>query len=288
MDNMPGRQRPPTIRGRRLAAELTELRDRAGLTREQVEAETGVAIGTLFRIEKAQSRPQRRTLLTLLDLYGVKDPAARETLVALSRQSNQLGWLEPFEDALTEKTPTFISFESEATQLTMYEQSFVPGLLQTPQYARALIGGINPALPTSDIDQRVEVRLRRQELLANDKPVALWVVLDEAVTRRVVGGPAVMKAQLDRLAEAAERPNVTLQVIPDSAGAHPGMRGAFALMDFEAPDPPVVYLDTLVGELFFEKDADVQRYRTMHRQLIAQALSPAESGRLIKQAATAS
>lgn len=285
MDEMAGRRQPATVRGRRLAAELSALRAKAGLTREQVEEEKGVSVGTLFRIEKAQSRPQKRTLLALLDLYGVTDKVERDALLALSRQSNQLGWLQPFESALPETYQTFISFESEASGLLTFEQGFVPGLLQTKEYARAVIQGIHPTLPRDDLDGRTEVRIRRQEVLTKQNPVSLWAVVDEAVFHRSIGSAEVMRAQMQRLAEAVEQPNVTLQVVPYTAGAHPGLHGAFVLMEFPDPDPALVYIETMAGELFLEKEADVEQYRATWQRLIAQALSPAESLKVIRQAA---
>jgi transcriptional regulator with XRE-family HTH domain len=286
MDEMAGRRQPATVRGRRLAAELSALRANAGLTREQVEEEKGVSVGTLFRIEKAQSRPQKRTLLALLDLYGVTDKVERDALLALSRQSNQLGWLQVFESALPESYQTFISFESEAARLTTFEQGFVPGLLQTLDYSRAVIRGMEPTMPAEDVDSRAEVRVRRKGVLTRKNPVALWAVADEAVLNRPVGGAKVMREQLNHLVEAAGQPNITMQIIPFSAGAHPGLLGAFVVMDFAEPDPPIVYLDTMAGELFLEKEADVERYRATFQQLIAQALSPAESLKIIKEAAS--
>jgi transcriptional regulator with XRE-family HTH domain len=284
---MATRRQPPTVRTRRLAAELTRLRAAAKLTREQVEEMKGISVGALFRIEKAQSRPQKRTLLALLDLYGVVDQTERDALVALARQSRQLGWLQTFEDALPESYQTFISFESEASKLTTYEQGLVPGLLQTSDYARAVIHGNYPNLPVEDVERRTEVRLRRQELLTKRNPVQLWAVVDEAVIRRVVGGNDVMRGQMERLVEAAQRPNVTLQVLPYAAGAHPGVLGAFVVMDFPDPDPPIVYIDTMAGELFIEKETDVEQYRTTYQQLIALALSPPESLKMVTQAAEA-
>lgn len=284
---MATRRQPPTVRLRRIAADLLRLRNEAGLTRKQVEDAIGFTIGALLRVEKAQARPQKRTLLALLELYGVKDAAVRQDFLTNLRLSRQLGWLQTFEDALPENYQTFISFESEADKVTTYQQGLVPGLLQTRAYADAVIRGNYPSLPADDVAQRTEVRLRRQELLVKKEPLHLWAVIDEAVIRRPIGGTAVMREQLERLVDAATMPNVTLQILPYSAGAHPGVLGAFVVMDFPSPDPPIVYIDTMAGELFIEAEPDVERYRDMYQQLIALALSPAESTKMIKETAQA-
>ncbi|HEX8346574.1 MAG TPA: helix-turn-helix transcriptional regulator, partial [Actinoplanes sp.] len=281
---MAGRRQPPTVRRRRLAAELSGLRATAKLTREQVAEETGLSIGALFRIEKAQSRPQKRTLVLLLDLYGVTDKAERAAFVELLRQSNELGWLQPFESALPESYQAFISFESESSRLTDFEQAFVPGLLQTSDYARAVIRGIHPNLPMEDVESRAEVRVRRQGVLTKKNPVDLWAVMDEAVLHRTIGGADVMRAQMERLTTEAHKPNITIQVVPYGAGAHPGLQGAFVVMEFPAPNPALVYVETMTGELFLEKEAEVEQYLGNFKQLIALAASPTESLRMIQQA----
>jgi hypothetical protein len=167
-------------------------------------------------------------------------------------------------------------FEADADRLTGFEPSFVHGLLQTPDYARALIRGLDPSLHEDEVAQRAEVRARRQDDLAR-KSTALWMVLDEAVLHRIVGGPDIMRAQLDHLVETAQRKNLTVQIVPFGAGAHPGSRGAFMVMEFKEPDPTLIYLDTRAGNLFLEKPEEVAQYRADFERLIAQALSPAES-----------
>lgn len=287
MDEMAGRKQPPTARLRRLAAELKRLRAGADHTRESVEGRTGINTATLYRIESARVRPQRRTLIALLDLYGVTDRVEREKLIDLTRNSDQLGWLQVYEPELTEGYQTYISFEAEATRLRNYESLYVPGLLQTEPYARAVISGVLPAETAEGIDQRVEVRKRRQEALTKPEPLSLWAVIDEAALRRTVGGPEVMREQLDFLVSAARSPNITIQALPYSAGAHPGMPGAFLVMEFPDDDPALVYTESAGGGLFQEAEADVERYRTTFEHLVAQALSPAETTKFIKKAAEA-
>jgi len=269
--------KPPTVRLRRLAAELRRLRAEAELSREQVAAQTGVNEGTLYRLETARARPQRRTLLALLDLYGVSE-SLRSDLLELSRSADGQGWLRPYQSELPEEYAAYISFEAEARSVRNYESLFIPGLLQTEDYARAVITGTLPMASQPEVEQRVQARIERQERLAAEKPLELWAIVDEAAVRRMVGGPQVMRSQLEHLLEAVDRPKVTLQVITFAAGAHPGMPGSFVYMEFgEAADPELVYVDTLAGDLFLEAEADLRRYSQMFDHLRATALSPSQT-----------
>lgn len=283
--DMAGRTKPPTVRLRRLSAELKRLRSAAAMTREQVEEQTGITVGTLYRVEMAKARPQKRTLLTLLDLYGMSDPEERTALTELARNAGQLGWLQRYEPDLPEDYQQYITFESEASRLYNYESLYVPGLLQTEAYARAVIRGVLPEKSNEEIEQRVEVRLRRQAALAKETPVGLWAVVDEAAVRRVVGGTQVQREQLRHLAEAAESPTITIQVVTYAAGAHPGMSGPFLVMEFPDPDPALIYTENASGGLFLEAEPEVQRYRATFQRLTAQALSPDDSVNAIRKAA---
>jgi len=279
------RPKPPTIRLRRLAAELRRLRAVAELSREHVEERTGINEATLYRVETARARPQRRTLVALLDLYGITDPL-RCDLLALSRSSDNLGWRRPYHAELPEEYSAYISFEAEARSVRNYESLHIPGLLQTAGYARASIVGGLPTATQTEVEQRVQARLEREALLTREKPLELWAVVDEAAVRRVVGGPEAMRAQLRHIWEAAHAPNVTFQMIPFDKGAHPGMTGSFVHMGFEDPlDPELVYLDTLAGGLFLETDADIRLYKLMFEHLQAAALSPGETSAELAKAA---
>ncbi|KKK07008.1 helix-turn-helix transcriptional regulator [Micromonospora sp. HK10] len=282
------RRQPPTVRLRRLAAELRSLRAAAGLTRDEVSEQTGINPATLYRIETAKVRPQRRTLMAMLDKYGVTDEDKRSELIALSRQAAQLGWLQAYESELPELYTTYISFEAEARSVRNYESLFVPGLLQTESYARAVIRGVLPLASDADVQARVEARMQRQESLRKTEPLRLWAILDEAVLHRLTGGPAVMAEQLDALVSAAGQPHVTLQVIPFTSGAHAGMPGSFVVMDFPDPaDPALVYVDSMAGDLFLEREADVRRYTSTFEHLRATALDPTSSIKLIQEHAAA-
>lgn len=271
----------PTVRLRRLAAELRRLRADAGLTRDQVTARTDINTTTLYRLEGAKGRPQRRTLTALLDLYGVQEPHRAE-LVAMARRANEQGWLRPYHDELPEEYTAYISFESEAWEVRNYESLFIPGLLQTEDYARAVIRGTLPMETADGVEARVRARMERQQVLDKARPLRFRTVVDEAALRRVVGGTEVMCAQLRHLIEAAQRPHIRLQVIPFGAGAHPGMPGSFVLMGFaDRTDPEIIYLDSLAGDLFLEAEVEVRRYDSIFDHLMAQALSPDETVRLI-------
>lgn len=275
------RTKPPTVRLRRLAAELRRLRGESELSREQVEEQTGVNEGTLYRLETARARPQRRTLLALLDLYSVSDPL-RSDLVDLARSADGQGWARPHSWQLPGEYTAYISFEAEARAVHNYESLFIPGLLQTEEYDRAMVKGVLPAVTQAEVDERVAARLERQKLLEGDDPLELWAVVDEAAIRRVVGGKQVMATQLQHVLQMMQRPNIAVQVITFEAGAHPGMPGSFVHMEFrDELDPELVYVDTLAGDIFLEADDDVRRYRQMFDYLRAGAMSPANSAKLI-------
>jgi transcriptional regulator with XRE-family HTH domain len=273
--------KPPTVRLRRLAAALRRLRADSGLTREEVEQQTGVNPGTLYRLESARSRPQKRTLIALLNLYGVSE-AGRAELLDLSKNADSQGWLRPYQADLPEEYAAYINFENEARSVRNYESLYIPGLLQTEDYARAASHGSAPTATAEEVENRVRARMERQERLAGEPPLDVWAIADEAAIRRQVGGPKVMHRQLAHLVDTARQPNVTLQVIPYDVGAHPGMPGSFIYMEFaESVDPDLVYVDTLAGDLFLESDDDLRLYSSMFDHLRAIALSPSKTKGLI-------
>jgi transcriptional regulator with XRE-family HTH domain len=271
----------PTVRLRRLSSRLRRLRETCGLSREDVAEQTGINPATLYRIETARVRPQGRTLAALLTLYGVDD-AERASLVRVLKDARQRGWLQAYESELPEEYSAYIEFEDEARSVWNYESLFVPGLLQTEPYARAVIAGVLPTMNRDGIERLVNVRMERQAVLTRERPLQLWAICDEAALHRVVGGAKVMREQLVHLAEAAELPHVTLQLIPFEAGAHPGMPGPFVVMDF-ANDPNVVYIDSMAGDLFLEEEPEIRRYSAMFEHLRAIALSPTASAELISR-----
>ena len=253
------------------------------MTREHASKATGINYATLFRIETARTRPHMRTLATLLDRYEV-DADEREQLNDLCRDASKQGWLRPYHSELPEEYTAYISFEDEAQGVRNYESLFVPGLLQTEDYARAVIRGVLPAATEDEVEDLVRTRIERQAVLRKPSPLKLWAVLDEAALHRMVGGEDVMRAQLGHLVTAAKAPNVTLQVIPYDAGAHPGMPGQFVLMDFRDPlDTDLVNIDSMAGDLFLESDEDIARYRAIFDNLVAIALSPRKSASFVSE-----
>lgn len=272
----------PTVRLRRLATELRRLRDRSGLTWEQVSAQTRVGYATLFRAERARGKPQLRTLLALLDLYGVDD-AEREALLELHRTADERGMHTAYGEGLPGEYPAYISFESAASRILTYQGQVVPGPLQTEEYARALLLGSPPEMEINELERRVRARMERQKLLLRTQPapVELHAIVDEAVIRRAVGGPHVLREQVKRLAEDAVRPNVRLQVLPFERGAHASTAGSFVFLEFPE-DPPLVYLEHMGGDVFLDSEAEVDRFRAVFEHL-SQLAFDAEQSRCLLQ-----
>lgn len=272
------------MRLRRLASELKRARKAAGLSQDDVTAQTRISPATLYRIEKPEGRPQMRTLLTLLDLYDVSDDV-RTRILALHEGADTQGWLRPYHDALRDEYNAYIQFEAEAKTIRNWEALYVPGLLQTEPYALAVIKGHLPDAEAEDLEQRVKARMDRQAVLTKEHPLELTAIMDEAALHRQVGGPAVMADQLQRLQELADRPHITVQVIPYASGAHQGMPGGFALLSFADPDDgQIVYIDSMANDSFLESDADIGRYTTIFENLRAEALNPDDSLALIAKA----
>jgi transcriptional regulator with XRE-family HTH domain len=273
------------VRLRRLAAEIRRLREAAELTQEEVSERTGKDRSTLYRLESAQQRPQRATLIQLLDLYGASQEQRTE-LLTLLREAGQLGWMQPLRADLPPVYSDYIGFESEARSISNYESLYIPGLLQTEEYCRAVICGTLPYASAEEVETRVRARLERQALLSGDDPRRLWTIMDEAAVRRIVGGRQVMRDQLLRLQEAATWPNVTVQLVPYEAGAHPGMPGAFIVLEFPDPiDQSLVYTESLAGGLFLEDDLEIRRYILLFDHLRAAAMRPGQTLTLLAEIA---
>lgn len=268
----------PTLRQQRLAGALLRLREDAGLTKEDVRKAVDIAPSTLWRYENAKGHaPRPRKLAGLLDLYGVEEPRRSQILTLARDAENGHGWWEPYAADLYPELVSLIAMEAEAPAVQTWELARIPGLLQTPDYARALIHGELP-MTGHEVEQRVKVRAERQAVFDRDEPLRLWAILDESALLRQVGSPAVMAAQLQHLLRACAEPHVTLQVVPHAAGAHAGMDGPFVILDMADAEPPgVVYLEGLGGGLFLEDTADVSRFREVFDRLRAVALSPADS-----------
>lgn len=271
---MTGGRGSPTLRRRQLGQELRRLREASGATIDQVAERLACSASKISRIETGQSGISQREVRDIVAAYGVVGEQA-EVLVDMARQAKQRGWWQLFGAVLTS---AYVGFEAAADEIRSYEVLVVPGLLQTEDYARAMIQAARPDMAVNDVEQRVRVRMNRQSLLTQDDPLQLWVVLDEAVLHRSVGGPGVMRRQLDRLCSVAEQPNVTLQVLPFSAGAHGGMDGAFTMLLFHGSSGhDVVFAANAAGGLFLEKEDELSRYTVIFDLLRTRALSPLES-----------
>jgi transcriptional regulator with XRE-family HTH domain len=271
-------RRSPTIRRRRLGAELRRHRDEAGVTIDAVAERLGCSASKVSRIETGHTSATPRDVKDMLDIYGVYGTQSDE-LVQIAREARQKGWWHPYSTVLT---GAYVGLEAAARSVRAYEQQVVPGLLQTERYAAAMIHAARPDIGADEAARRVSVRMARQSLLIQDDPIDLWVVLDEAVLSRPVGGDEVMRDQLKRLAEASELPNVTIQVLPFEAGAHAGMDGTFAILDFpEVEDPDVVFAENATGGLFLEKSDELRKYVFIFDQIRSTALSSEKSAKLI-------
>ncbi|ASF06074.1 putative transcriptional regulator [Nocardia brasiliensis NBRC 14402] len=282
---MAGKRTVLTVRLRRLAAMLHEMREHAGLSKEEVSAKTGINVTTLYRIETAQARPQRRTLQAMLDLYGVSEEQ-REDASELLSDALKPGMSRAYEGSVSEVYAAYINFEAEALSARHYQTSTIPGLLQTMEYATAVIDTSMPKVEASVMEDRARARMDRAANLTKEEPLELWVVMDEAAIRRTVGGPAVMRGQLDRLLQETKRKNVILQILPFDAGAHPGMAGSFTLLDFHDPaDPELVYVEGIAGDELIEGHPEIRRFGVIFDQLRAMALSPRDSAAMITDAA---
>ncbi len=272
----------PTVRRRELGALLRALRTEAGLTVEQVADRLLVSSSKISRLEGGRRGANARDIRDLCDLYGVSDPRERERLTDLAQEGKAPGWWKPFD--LDPLYATFVGLESDAVSISDYGAGVFPGLLQTPGYARALHEATVPPLSPGEVEQRVEVRMRRQQVLDRPDPPLFSAIMDEAELHRVVGGPAVMRDQLKHLVEAASLPNVSIRVLPYGVGAHTALDSTFIILEFSAAVPGVIYVDGLVGQIFLEREQDVQRYRQVFDQLRALSLEPEDSIDLISEA----
>jgi transcriptional regulator with XRE-family HTH domain len=276
---MPAHMR--TVGSRRLVIELKQFREAAGLTGEQVAEQMGWSAAKVYRIEGDRVRVLARDAQRLLKLYGIVGEQA-DAVMELARMARVKDWWHQYSGAIPEWFQFYVGLEAATSAMQEYNAELVTGLLQTEAYARAVMAAAMRADGEDGIDRQIAVRMQRQKRLsAPDAPV-LWAVMNEAVLRRQVGGPDVMRDQLAHIDQLAARPNITVQVLPFAAGAHPAMLGSFTLMQFPDPaDRDVVYLEAETGALYLEKPEDVRRYSLMIDYLRAQALGPAESRALI-------
>ncbi|MFH8793273.1 helix-turn-helix domain-containing protein [Streptomyces sp. NPDC017941] len=271
----------PAVRRRKLGAELRALRGQAGLTSGEAAARVGWHQSKVSRIETGRSGVRASDVQLLLDAYEVGDPQLRELLVVLAGGEEDNGrhhWWHAYRGLLPPAYRDFISLESQARRVRTLETSVVPGLLQTPEYARAVTRAALGGVPEEQVEALVQVRLARQDVLRNEPPLRLSVVLDEAVLRREVGGPEVLAGQLRRLREASRLPQVRIQVLPFATGEHVGLIGSFVILSFpNISDLDVVVLDHLTSSLHLERKEDLKAYTDAFNSLQGQALSVQDS-----------
>jgi transcriptional regulator with XRE-family HTH domain len=269
----------------RIGAALRGFREARGMTQDAASRLLDRSAPSLSAIENGQQALRRRDLTYILDQYGIADPAVREPLLALADQGRQRGWWHTFEQRLDRSTLDFASLEADASSISAFDPYLVHGLLQNEEYARAIINSSGGALRNSrDVEIDVEFRMKRQRVLNKKQPPHLSVVLGEAALRQQIGGPNVMRAQLERLLTAAALPHVTLQVLPFAAGAHPGVDGAFTILDV-APGNllQVVTVHSLTRSWYVDEPPDVEHYRRVFDRLREIALPEADSLALIER-----
>jgi transcriptional regulator with XRE-family HTH domain len=270
----------PTLRRRELASRLRELRKQARLTVEDAARELLCSPPKISRIETGTRSASLRDVRDLCRIYGASD-AEQTRLMTLAREAKQQGWWNKFDDLAID---SLIGLEIEAKRISSHESSNVPWAFQTEQYARAIIKGILPHIDDHILNERVTARMTRQELFRSTVPPYLWSLIDESALRRAVGGEHVMREQLSKILEIAAAPNVTMQIIPFEAGAHPGLDNTFTLLEFDnSVQPPAVFVENLAGNFYLERDVEIQRYREVLEHLRACALSPVNSVKCVQE-----
>jgi len=276
----------PTARRRRLAAALRQLREERNLSCTDAGKAVGWSESKISRIETGRVGIQQPDLERLLDLYQVTgDP--RAGLLTLRRQATHRGWWHSYSDALPSWFEAYVGLEDGAKSLFTYQNQLVHGLMQTEDYAAALIRAAQPWANADEVERQLAARATRQALLTAGNPLQVWAVLDEAVLRREVGGAATMRTQLNRLREISALPTVTLQVLPFDAGAHASMGTSFELLQFPEPgDTAIVYIEDHTSSQYLEAAADLERYTLIFDHLRASALAPERSAEFINQVAS--
>ncbi|MGO4614271.1 helix-turn-helix domain-containing protein [Nocardia sp. 2YAB30] len=268
-------ERGPTVLRIALGGQLRKLRERKGITREAAGDAIRGSHAKISRLELGRTGFKERDIRDLLTLYGVLDTEERESFLELARQANEPGWWHRYSDLLPQWFGTYLGLEQAASKIRTYEGHLVPGLLQTPEYARAVVALGNE---DADMDRRVAVRQRRQEILFRSDPPIVWAVIDEAVLHRPVGGETVHREQMRHLSKVAKLPNVTIQVLPYSAGAHAAAGSSFSILRFAEPElPDIVYLEQLTSALYLDRRQDLALYLSVMDRLSVQAERPEKS-----------
>src|SRR5689334_477046 len=284
-DGLPGADaQGPTVPRMLVGIELHRFRDAAGITPEQAAYEIRASRSKISRMENGLVRFKERDVTDLLTLYGITDEQVRDRLVTLARQANTPGWWSKYGDIMADWFESYLGLETAASVIRTFELQFVHGLFQTEDYARAVTLLGHTAAPADEIDRRVSLRLKRQDLLTSLHPPQVWSVLDEGALRRPVGGRQVMRAQLKHLAEVARMRHVSIQVVPFHRGGHAAAGGSFTVLRFSEPEvPDVVYLEQLTSALYLDKLEDVDHYLEVMNHLSTEALTPAQTVKFISE-----
>ncbi|RSN68509.1 XRE family transcriptional regulator [Actinomadura sp. WAC 06369] len=266
-----------------VGAQLRRHREAAGISTEAAGYEIRGSHSKISRMELGRVGFKERDVADLLTLYGVADPGVREPLLALAEHANQPGWWQRYGDVVPGWFEPYLGLEQGAVLIRQYEVQAIPELLQTEKYARALLRARHPESPQEEIDKLVELRMERRRVFARPDPLKLWAVIDEAALRRAVGGPGTMRGQLRHLIEMAKRPNVTVQVLPFSAGGHAAEGGPVTLLRFAEPElPDVVYLEQLTGALYPDRPSEIARYQDVLNRLGVQAEPPVRTPEVLR------
>jgi transcriptional regulator with XRE-family HTH domain len=274
----------PTVRRILLGSQLRRLREEKHISREDAGYHIRASESKISRLELGRVGFKERDVNDLLALYGVTDEAERGALLALAREANQQGWWQSYSDVLPSWFQPYIGLEESASQIRTYELQFIPGLLQTEEYARAVIARGARGAPKEFIDMRVNVRMNRQKVLTRENPLRLWVVLDEAALRRPIGGDHIMHAQINHLLELISSPFLTLQVMPFAFGGHTAEGGAFSVLRFPDPDmTDIVYLEQLFGAAYLDKREDVDRYTIVMDRLCLDSSTPDRTADVLRR-----
>jgi transcriptional regulator with XRE-family HTH domain len=271
--------RSPTLRRRELGARLRALRQERAMTVDQVAERLLCSPSKVSRMETGQRNATPRDIRDLCDLYEVTEQEERERLTALARESKQQGWWRPY--ALP--YATFIGLEQAAASIKIYHSAVVPGVLQIADYTRAVHRAAIPRLADEVIEERVEERSTRQQLLTGEHPPLVDVMLDEAVLHRPVGGRSAMRDQLDQIISASDYPHVAVQVLPYEIGAHPALESDFTILGFDSEAPSIVYVEGLIGQIYVERQQEVERYQEVFERLHSMALSSKDSNALLRK-----
>ena len=274
----------PTVLRMMLGNQLHRLREAAGVSPDQAGYEIRASRSKISRMENGRVGFKERDVADLLTLYGITDEQKRAGVLALARQANIPGWWSKYGDVLADWLEAYLGLEGAASVIRTFELQFLHGLFQTEAYARAVTRLGHRAAPPEEIDRRVSLRLKRQDLLTRPEPPQVWSVIDEAALRRPVGGRAVMRAQLNRLIEVAALPHVTIQVVPFGRGGHAAASGSFTILRFAEPElPDVVYIEQLTSALYLDNRDDVDHYLEVMNNLSAEALTPDGTARFLSE-----